>query len=258
MPTFADLTKQLSQDITRNEHERTKALETLEIDRVKPLQALPGSAALLTAQNAAIRDAEKDHADTLADVAADRREADRKAAAKRRADEDAAEAKLRTADDAADAALRTAEKNARDAFEASSQAIDKGSLPQGQKVLARAEARRVMDAAIKKAQEAHAEARLRNGDVLTDERRNARSTELATSASSLAEADARRKEAERVLERAVAIAAHDLQRALAEVAGAPAVIAEFAAKRDAIHRTFDAQDEAIRAEFRKKRQELGF
>lgn len=114
-----------------------------------------------------------------------------------------------------------------------------------------------MDAALKAAQEAHAEARLKNGDVLTQERRDARDKELAASADNLAKASERRKDAERVFEQAIKIATHTPERALAQVVDAPEVIARFATRRHEVHRQFDAQDEAIRAEFRRKRKELG-
>ena len=185
------------------------------------------------------------------------READRQGAVKRRADEDAAEAKLQTADDAAQAALRAAEAKARDTFETASKSIELRDLTPGEKVLARADARRGMDAATKAAQEANAEARLKSGDALTRERREARDKELATSAESLAKAGRRRRDAERVFEEAIKIAAHTLERGLAQVPGAPEVIASFAAKRDETHRQFDARDEAIRAEFRAEKKKLG-
>ena len=257
MPTLAELTLRLSQDITKNEHDRTAALAALDVERARALRALPGSAPILAAQDDAIRNAERDHDDTLADVGADLREAERQGAAKRRAEEDAAERTLRTADDAADAALRAAEDEAREAFEKASQEIERRDSTPGEKVLARAGARRAMDAAIQAAQEAHAEARLKNGDMLTEERRHARDKELAASADNLAKAVERRKDAERVFEQAIKIAAHTLERGLAGVAGAPEVIARFATRRDEVHRQFDAQDEAIRAEFRRKKKELG-
>jgi hypothetical protein len=257
MPTLAELTLQLSQDITKNEHDRMATLAALEVERVRALRALPGSASILAAQDDAIRSAERDHEDTLADIGADLRDAERQGGAKRRADEDAAERKLRAADDAADATLRAAEDQAREAFDRASQDIERRDLTPGEKVLARADARREMDAAIKAAQEANAEARLKNGDVLTQERRDARDKELTASADNLAKAAERRKAAERVFEQAIKIAAHTLERGLADVAGAPEAIARFASRRDEVHRTFDAQDEAIRAEFRRKRNELG-
>ena len=118
MPTLAELTLKLSQDINRNEHERTAAVAALDGERTKALGALPGAAALLQRQAVAIVEAQNERDETLLDVEGDLREAERLAATRRRTDEDEAEKRLREADDAAEQARRAAEDKAKAAFEA--------------------------------------------------------------------------------------------------------------------------------------------
>jgi colicin import membrane protein len=256
MPTLAELTLTLSQEITRNEHERAAAVAAHDGERTKAMGALPGAAALLQRQAVAIVEAQNDRDEALLDVDGDLREAERLAATRRRTDEDAAEERLRDADDAAERARRTAEDKAKAAFEAAVAGIDRRDLSPGEKVLARADARRTMDRAIDAAQDAFAEARLANQDRLLDDRRAAVNKELAASRENRETATARRQAAEHVFSQSVTASDRLLQVALAAVPGATAVIADFAERRRGIDRRFDEQAAAIRAAFRKARDEL--
>jgi hypothetical protein len=256
MPTLAELTLELSQDITRNEQERTAALATHDRERTKEMAALPGAAVLLQRQAVAIVQAQNERDEALLDVDADLREAERLAAVRRRTDEDEAEKRLREADDAAGQARRAAEDKATAAFETAVTGIERRDLSPGEKVLARAEARRAMDRAVDAAQDAFSRARLANQDRLLDDRRAAVNEELSASRENRDAAMARRMAAEHVFSQAVEASDRVLQVALAAVPGAAAVIADFAARRLGIDRGFDEQDAALRAAFSKTRDEL--
>jgi hypothetical protein len=194
--------------------------------------------------------------ETLLDVEADLREAERLTANRRRADADAAEQRLREADAAADKTRRAAEDKARTAFEAAVLAVDRKDLSPGEKVLARAEAGLVMDRSIAAAQETFAEARLANQDRLLDERRATLSQELTDSRENRDKAAARRTAAEHVYGLAIRTSDTALQAALAAIPGAAGVIAASAEQRRAVDRRFDAQEAALQAAFRQAREDL--
>lgn len=256
MPTLAELTLKLSQDINRNEHERTAAVAALDGERTKAMGALPGAAAILQRQAVAIVEAQNERDETLLDVEGDLREAERLAATRRRTDEDEAEKRLREADDAAEQARRAAEDKAKAAFEAAVTGIDRRDLSPGEKVLARADARRTMDRAIDAAQDAFSRARLAHQDRLLDDRRAAVNKELTASGENRDAAKARRTAAEHVFGQSVKASDRLLQVALAALPGATAVIADFADRRRGIDRRFDEQEALARAEFAKARKEL--
>ena len=256
MTTLAALTLTLSQDITRNEHERAAALAALDGERLKALAALPGAGALLRRQSDAIVEAQAERDETLLDVEADLREAERLTANRRRAGADEAEQRLREADAAADTARRAAEDKATAAFEAAVVAVDRKDVSPGEKVLARAEARRIMDRSIEAAQETFAAARLANQDRLLDERRAALTQELTGSRENRDKAAARRTAAEHVHDLAVRTSDTALQAALAAIPGAAAVVAASAEQREAVDRRFDAQEAALHAAFRQARETL--
>jgi len=256
MPTLAELTLTLSQEITRNEHERAAAIAAHDGERTKALGALPGAAALLQRQALAIVAAQNARDEAVLDADRDLREAERLAATRRRTDEDEAEARLREADDAAGQARRAAEDKAKAAFDAAAVTIDRRDLSPGEKVLARADARRTMDRGIDAAEEAFSRAQLANQDRLLDDRRAAVSKELAASREHRDTAAARRTAAEHVYGQSVTAGDRVLQVALAALPGAHAVIAEFAERRHGIDRRFDEQDAALRAAFSRARDEL--
>ena len=256
MPTLAELTLRLSQDITRHEHERAAAVAAHDGERTKALGALPGAAALLQRQAVAIVEAQNERDEALLDVDGDLREAERLAATRRRTDEDEAEKRLREADEAAGQARRAAEDKAKAAFEAAAVTIDRRDLSPGDKVLARADARRTMDRAVDAAQEAFSRARLANQDRLLDDRRAAVNKELTASRENRDIAAARRTASENVFGQSVKASDRVLQAALAALPGSTAVMADFAERRRGIDRRFDEQDAALRAAFRKARNEL--
>jgi hypothetical protein len=211
---------------------------------------------LLRRQSDAIVEAQAERDETLLDVEADLREAERLTANRRRAEEDEAERRLREADDAADKTRRAAEDKAKAAFEAAVLAIDRKDLSPGEKVLAHAEARRAMDRVVDVAQEAFADARLANQDRLLDERRAALTREMTDSRENRDKATARRTAAEHVFGHALKTSRAALQAALAAIPGATDVIASFAELRSDIERRFDAREEALHAAFREARQAL--
>ena len=192
MPTLAELTLTLSQDITRNEHERTAAVAALDDDRSRALAVLPGAEVPMRRQAEAAAKARAEHDETLLDIEADLREGERQTTARRRADEEDAEQRVGEGDQAAEQTRRLAEDKARMAFEAAVLAVDRKDLSPGEKVLARAEARRAMDRSIAAAQDAFADARLANQDRWLDERRAALDRELADAREHRAKAAARR------------------------------------------------------------------
>ncbi len=257
MPTLAELTLTLSQDITRNEHERAAALAALDGERLKALSAIPGAAALLRRHAEAIVAAQAERDETLLDVEADRREAERLTVNRRRAEEEEAEQQLREADEAADRTRRAAEDKARAAFEAAVLAVDRKDLSPGEKVLARAEARRAMDRALDAAQEACAGARLANQDRLLDERRAALTRELTDSRENRDKATARRSAAEDVFAQTVKSGDTALHAALAAVPGAGDVVEPFAGRRRSIEHLFETREAALLAAFREARERLG-
>jgi hypothetical protein len=254
MPTLAELTLQLSQDITRNEHERAAALAALDGDRLKALAALPGAAVLLKRQADAIVAAQAERDETILDVEADLREAERLTANRRRAEEAEAEQLLREADDAAEKTRHAAEDKATAAFEAVVLAIDRKDLSPGEKVRARAEARRAMDRLFDAAQEAFSVARQTSQDRLLDERRAALIRELTDSRENRDKAGARRTAAEHVFGQTVKTSDAAIQTSLAAIPGAADVIASFAERRGGIERRFDAQETALHAAFREARE----
>jgi hypothetical protein len=256
MPTLAELTLTLSQDITRNEHERAAALAALDADRLTALAALPGAAVPLRRHSDAIVGAQAERDETLLDVEADLHEAERLTVNRRRAEEDEAEQRLQEADEAADRTRRAAEDKARAAFEAAVLAIDRKDLSPGEKVLARAEARRAMDRSLDTAQEACAGARLGNQDRLLDERRAALTREMTDSRENRDKATARRKAAEHVFAQAVRTSDTALQAALAAIPGAADVSESFAAGRSGIEGRFEAREAALLAAFREAREQL--
>lgn len=254
MPTLAELTLTLSQDITRNEHERTAALAALDGERIRALAALPGAEAPMRRQAEAIAKAQAERDETLLDVEADRREAERLTANRRRAGEEGAEQRLRAADEAAEKARRSVADKATAAFEAAVLVIDRKKLSPGEKVLASAEARRTMDRAVDAAQDALADARLANQDRLLDERRSALSRETTETREHRDKAAARRTAAEHLFGHAVRTSNAVLQAALAAIPGAADVLASSAERRRAIDRRFDAQEAALLAAFRAARE----
>ncbi len=211
---------------------------------------------LLRRQSDTLVEAQAERDDTLLDVEADLREAERLAASRRRADADEAEQRLGEVDDAADTARRDAEDKARATFEAAVVAVGRKDLSPGEKVLARAEARRIMDRSIEAAQETLAAARLANQDRLLDQRRAALTRELTDWRENRDKAAARRTAAEHVYNAAVRASDNALQAALAAIPGAAAVVAAFAGQRDAVDRRFDAQEAALHAAFRQDREAL--
>jgi len=256
MPTLAELTLKLSQDINRNEQERAAAVAAHDGERTKAMDALPGAAALLQRQAVAIVEAQNERDEALLDVAGDLRDAERLAAARRRTEEGEAEKRLREADAAAEESRRAAEDKAKAAFEAAVTGIDRRDLSPGEKVLARADARRTLDRAIDAAQDAFSRARLANQDRLLDDRRAAVNKELANSRENRDTAAARKTAAEHVFGQSVQASDRLLRVALAALPGATAVIADFAERRRAIDRRFDEQDAAARAEFARAREAL--
>jgi hypothetical protein len=253
MPTLAELTLTLSQDITRNEHERAAAVAALDHDRLEALAALPGAAVPMKRRADAIVAARAERDDTMLDIEADLREAERLTATHRRADEDGAEQRLREADDAAEKARHLAADKAQAAFEAAVLAIDRKDLSPGEKVLARADARRSLDRVLDAAEEAFSAARLANQDRLLDERRAALAREATDAREHRDKAAARRAAAERVLGRTVEASDAALQAALAAIPGAAGIIAAFAERRAGVERRFDAQEAALLAAFRQAR-----
>jgi len=257
MPTLAELTLTLSQDITRNEHERTAAVAALDDDRSRALAVLPGAEVPMRRQAEAAAKARAEHDETLLDIEADLREGERQTTARRRADEEDAEQRVGEGDQAAEQTRRLAEDKARAAFEAAVLAVDRKDLSPGEKVLARAEARRAMDRSIAAAQDAFADARLANQDRWLDERRAALDRELADAREHRAKAAARRLAAEHVFALANRTSAAALDVALAAIPGSDRVLASFAERRRAIDRQFDDREAALRATFRQAREALG-
>lgn len=257
MPTLADLTLQLSRDITRSEHERAAALTALDDERMAALTALPGAGPLIQRRAAALVQARAERDEALLDIEADLREAGRLAGLRRRTDEDDAGQRLRTDDDAAEERRRAAEEKARAAFEAASLDIERRKLTPGEKVLARADARRIMDRALAAARDALAAARLAHQDRLLDERRAATGREVLDTQEARARADARRQVAERTLDLAIAASDDALQAALAGLPGATAATSAFADRRREIGRRFDEQEASLYAAFRSARDARG-
>jgi hypothetical protein len=256
MPTLADLTLQLSLDITRNEHERARALAALDEARRQALAALPGGGVPLRRHAEALAKAQADRAETLLDIEADLRDAERLTANRRVAEEDEAEQRLRKADADADVARRAAEEKAQAMFEAAVLTIDGRDLSPGEKVLARSAARRALDRALGAAQETLAAARLAHQDRLLDERRTAVARELSDSRENRAKAAARRTTAGHVFALAVSTGDEALAAALAAVPGAAIVLDDVAARRDEVDRRFDAEAAALHAAFREARGQL--
>jgi hypothetical protein len=256
MPTLAELTLTLSRDITRNEHARAEAVAALEAERTRALAALPGSGPLLRRHAEAIVVAQAERDEALLDVDADLREAERLAATRRRTGEDDAEQRLREAEDTAEKTRRTAAAKAAAAFELAVLAVERRDLSPGEKVMARAEARRAFDRALDAAQDALAEARLASHDRLLDERRAAVSRELTDSQENRAKAAARRQAADHVCDLAIRTSEAALQAGLAAAPGAAAIIDDFAERRRDVGRRFDGQEAGLRAAFRQARDDL--
>lgn len=256
MPTLAELTLTLSQDITRNEHDRAAALAALDGERRRALAALPGAEAPMRRQAESMAKAQAERDETLLDIQADLREAERQTVNRRHADEDEAEQRLRAADDAAEQARRDAADKAAAVFEAAAAAIDRKDLSPGEQVLARAEARRTLDRSMAAAQEAFTEARLANQDRLLDQRRAALSREAVDSREHRDKAAARRAAAEQVFGLAAKTSGAALEVALAAIPGAGAILEEMEGRRRDVDRRFDAQEAALYAAFRAARARL--
>lgn len=256
MSTLADLTLELSRAITRNEQERAAALAALEGERTTALAALPGAGALTQRRATALAQAETERAEALLDIETDLREAERLAAIRRRTEEDEAEQRLQKAEDEAEERRRAAEDKAKAAFETATLDIERRKLTPGEKVLARAEARRTMDRALAAARDALAEARIVNHDRLMDARRAAVDKELADSRDERAKAAGRRQAAEQAFELAGRTSDGALQAGLAVLPGAAALLAAFVDRRRGVDRRFDEQEALLYAGFRRARNQL--
>jgi hypothetical protein len=253
MPTLADLTLQLSHGITRNEHERAAAVAALDREQAAALAALPGAGPPIQRRAAALVQARAEHDESQLDIEADLREAVRLAGVRRRAGEDDADRRSRLDDAAAEARCRAVEEKAMAAFEAASLDIERRKLTPGEKVLARADARRILDRAMAAAREALAAARLDHQDRLIDDRRAAAGQEELDGQDARAKADARRQIADRTRDLAIAAGDDALQAALAGLPGAAAVMADVAERRREVERRFDAREAALYAAFRQAR-----
>ena len=256
MHTLAELTLTLSHDITRNEHERAAALAALDGERSRALAALPGAELPMRRQADAVAKAQAERDETLLDVEADLRETERLTANRRHGEADEAEQRHREADAAAEQTRRIAEDKAKAAFEAAVLAVDRKDLSPGEKVLARAEARLIMDRSIAAAQETFAEARLANQDRLLDARRAALTRETTDSHENRDKAAARRIAAAHVHGLAIRTSDAALQAALAAIPGGAAIVDAVAERRRDVDRRFDAQEAALHAAFRQARGDL--
>ena len=255
MPTLAELTLKLSQDINRNEHERTAAVAALDGERTKALGALPGAAAILQRQAVAIVEAQNERDETLLDVEGDLREAERLAATRRRTDEDEAEngcARPTMLPSKHAARPRTRRRPpSKPPSPVSTAAICPRREGPGPRRCApdhgsgdRRGAGRVLPRPAGPSGPAAGRSTGGRGQGATASREN-RDT-----------AKARWTAAEHVFGQSVKASDRLPQVALAALAGATAVIADVADRRHGIDRRFDEQEALARAEFAKARKEL--
>lgn len=256
MPTLAELTLELSKSLTRLEQERRAAIATLDREQLEKLMALPGADDAMEDHQQDLLKAEAARDKELLDIQLDLEQAERKA--RRQRDEAIADVQRRfeAAERAAQAQRTRAEDNARAAYEKELARIDESKLLPGQKVLSRAEARRVLQEALEAAREAFTEAQVTNRQAQQEDYQAALAREAEDSAANRADADARRRDAARVFGLAVTVADRRMRAALGTLPGAAEIERDAAARRTAIEQDFKQRESELFAAFQRAKREL--
>jgi hypothetical protein len=255
MSTLPELTLQLSRDLSANHQSCLRQLEQLETSRMTALQALPGTAAILEEAHEERLDASLTRDRTLQQIDVELQKAERKAAAARQIALQAVEKRFRDRDTAALQARTAGEERERAHLRAEYDKIT-ASLGMSQQILARREAERRCDEAIRALHAAYLKTLNTNKDRQVDEQREALQKELLESRLARDEAEGGRHAVELVYQRALKAAESRMRARVALAAGAAAVQADFDDRRDRTKLECRQREEALFAAFRKAKEGL--
>jgi hypothetical protein len=255
MATLPELTLQLSRDLSANHQHCLRQLEELESSRMTVLRALPRTAAILEDANEERLDASLTRDRTLQQIDVELQKAERKAAAARQTALQAVEKRFRDRDTAALQARTTGEERERAHLKVEYDKIA-ASLGLSQQILARREAERRCDEAIRALHATYLKTLNSNKDRQVDEQRDALQKELHESRLARDEADGARHAVELVHQRALKAAETRMRARLALAPGAAAVQADFDGRRDQTKLECRQREEALFAAFRKAKESL--
>lgn len=255
MPTLSELTLQLSRDLSSNHQNCLRQLEQLESSRVTALQALPGTAGILEDASEERLDAALTRDRTLQQIDLDLQKAERKAAGARQTALQAVEKRFRDRDTAALQARTVGEEREHAHLKAEYDKITE-SLGLSQQILARREAERRCDEAIRALHATYLTALNTNKDRQVDEQRDALQKELLESRLARDDAEAGRQAVAQVYQRALKAAETRLRARLELAAGAAAIQADFDGRRDRTKLECRQREEALFAAFRKAKESL--
>jgi hypothetical protein len=255
MPTLPELTLQLSRDLSTNHQNCLRQLAELESSRMTTLQALPGTAAILKDAAEERMDAALTRDRTLQQVDLDLHKAERKAAATRQTALQAVEKRFRDRDAAALQTRTAGEERERAHLKAEYDKIA-ASLGLSQQILARREAERRCDEAIRALHASYLKTLSTNKDRQVDEQHEALQKELLDSRLARDEAEGTRHAVEQVYQRALKAAETRMRARLELMHGASAIQAEFDGRRDRTKLECRAREEALFAAFRKAKEAL--
>jgi hypothetical protein len=255
MSTLAELTLQLSRDLSSNHQHCLRQLEQLEASRMSAFQALPGTARILEDAREERMEAALTRDRTLQQIDLDLQKAERKAAAARQIALHGVEKRFRDRDTAALQARHAAEEKERANLRAEYEKI-RSSLGLSQQILARREAERRCDEAIRAIHTAYLKTLIANKDRQVDEQRDALQKELLDSRLARDDAEGGRQAVEQVYQRALKAAETRMRARLDLASGATDIQAEFDGQRDRTKHECRQREEALFAEFRKAKEGL--
>jgi hypothetical protein len=255
MPTLPELTLQLSRDLSLNHQNCLRQLEQLEASRMTALQGLPGTAAILQEASEDRLEAALTRDRTLEQIDLDLQKAERKAAAARQTALQAVEKRFHDRDVAALHARTAGEEKERAHLKAEYEKIA-ASLDLSQQILARREAERRCDEAIRALHATYLKTLSANKDRHVDEQREVLQKELLDSRLARDEAEAARHAVEQVHQRALKAAETRMRARLELAAGASTIQADFDSRRDRTKLECRQREEALFAAFRKAKEGL--
>jgi hypothetical protein len=219
------------------------------------LEALPGTAAILKDADEERVDAALTRDRTLQQVDLDLQKAERKAAAARQTALQAVEKRFRDRDTAALQARTLGEERERAHLKAEYEKIAE-SLDLSQQILARREAERRCDEAIRALHAAYLKTLNANKDRQVDEQHEALQKELLDSRLARDEAEGARHAVEQVYQRALKAVEIRMRARLEHADGARAVQTDFDGRRDRLKLDCREREEALFAAFRKAKESL--
>ena len=255
--TLSTLSSKLFIDVQANHADTMRRLDQLERERHARLEALPGSAPVLKGYRADAEEAEATKVETLQDIDAQQRAAERQAAERRGRDLADVEQRFRDADEDARSDGLAADRNAREAFDGELAKIGVGRLDPAQKVLARADARRRLEAELEANRAALSVALESNWHAYHAGVMAATRKELDEARKARDTASAKRTETELLFQRALKAADVRMQTGLGQVAGAEEVQTAFDRDRESIKQASRLREADLFAAFRAAKAELG-